>query len=164
MGLFDKALKKGLGKVVGDAVGDVVKSLGDALDIDTINKPAQTQTQPQQNYQQPVYAAAPVQVNIRAEMPGILAQEFAAYAAAPNVSAVTWGVTSGPCKPFDYCLCANGRVVAAIMLTDHNRDRNSAYLNAKAACKAAGVPFINFYTHMPNERSYVVNRIKSFLS
>lgn len=162
MGLFDKALKKGLGKVVGDAVGDVVKSLEDALDIDVTsnNNSNQSVSQPQQ----PAYSQRSDSLNIRAEIQSILAQEFPAYTVAPNVSGVTWGVVAEPCKPYDYCLCANGRIAAAIMLTDHNRDNNTAYRNAKAACKACGVPFINFYTHMPNERSYVVNRIKSFLA
>ena len=49
------------------------------------------------------------------------------------------------------------------MLTPHNRDNNLAFRNAKQACQAAGVPFINFYSHLPNEREYVVTRIRSML-
>jgi hypothetical protein len=27
-----------------------------------------------------------------------------------------------------------------------------------------GLPYINFYTQLPNERAYVINRIKEFMN
>ena len=30
--------------------------------------------------------------------------------------------------------------------------------------KKMGLPYINFYTQMPNERAYVVKRIREFLN
>ena len=96
-------------------------------------------------------------------MDGILAADFAAYEIQRGIDATSLGSPISPCKPYDYCLWENGRLAAVIMLTEHNRDRNALFLNARRAAEQSGIPFINFYTHMPNERSYVRERIRSFL-
>ena len=57
---------------------------------------------------------------------------------------------------------SDGAPRAIVMLTARNRDRNQAFLGAKESANRAGIPFINFYNHLPNEPQYVVNRLKSF--
>ncbi len=113
-------------------------------------------------------AAAPrvdsaAQNDIRAEMDGILASDFSAYQIQRGIDAAALGSPVAPCKPYDYCLWEGGRLAAVIMITEHNRDRNTLFLNAKKAAAQSGIPFINFYTHMPNERGYVTQRIRNFL-
>ncbi len=99
---------------------------------------------------------------IAGEMYTILNSEFPGYDIRTQIAATALGAPDG-CRAFDYGLYLNGTPVLMIMVTDHNRERNRAYNGAKQACANSGVKFMNFFTHMPNERSYVVNRIKSAL-
>jgi hypothetical protein len=69
----------------------------------------------------------------------------------------------GDGKPYDFGVYRLGQLAGVVMLTPHNRDNNRAFKGAKQAAINAGVPFINFYLHMPNERSYASRRIRSLL-
>ncbi|MDR1714138.1 MAG: hypothetical protein LBR39_08330 [Coriobacteriales bacterium] len=62
--------------------------------------------------------------------------------------------------PYDYALSKDGRVAGYVMVTDHNKDRRYGWQLARAAAQLQGVPFINFYTHLANERDYVLERIR----
>ena len=92
----------------------------------------------------------------------ILASEFPEYEVRRDVppSALCVGAEG---TSIDFVLYQGGTPVAAIPLTPHNGDRNQGFYGMKQACCDAGVPFINFYRHMPNTRDYVVARIRSFL-
>jgi hypothetical protein len=178
MGLFDRALKNVIGnaaeKVLSDAVGNIVNRAAGKEDYPDRQRPAAQHTSPypQSPYPQQQTAASPYgqqyaptaagtfEVRDHAYFAQILQAEFGAYQIAEFVPVSTLGGTG---KPYDFGLSQNGRLVAAIMLTEHNRTNNAAFKGAQAACEAAGIPFINFFLHMPNERGYVVNRIKSFL-
>ena len=164
MGLFDKVFGKEIGDAVSkvvqevtseDALGKISDALGDIVGADQQGASSST--------------AAPQETSsydwhdIRSEMPSLLATSFASYEAVRGVPASSLGVDAAPCRPYDYCLYLGGAPKAAIMLTDHNRDNNRAFLNARAAAGSAGIPFINFYTHMPNNPEYVVARIAGFL-
>ncbi len=175
MGLLDSAIRKKVNQVINKTVGtNVTGAIGNAIN-NALNIPGQSQSGVQNSnasygtpaYGTPVYQA-PVQqaVNndIRAMMPDILQSEFSGYAVQSGVAASMLGWGTSVAKPYDYVLYRNGAPVAAIMLTDHNRDRNAPFINAKAFCAQAGAAFINFYTHRPNRRDYVVNRIKGFLN
>ena len=45
----------------------------------------------------------------------------------------------------------------------HSHDSNVKYLIARKYANRIQLPYINFYTQMPNERSYVVSRIKKLM-
>lgn len=92
----------------------------------------------------------------------ILASEFPEYEVRRDVppSALCVGAEG---TSIDFVLYQGGIPAAAIPLTPHNGDRNQGFYGMKQACCDAGVPFINFYRHMPNTRDYVVARIRSFL-
>lgn len=184
MGLLDRMIRKGVNKAIGNAVSDAVSNaVGNAIGG------AQNQSAPAQagtpkfcpgcgaklnsgvrfcgscgavisGGSAPANAAAPEAKKDKAFFAGVLAQEFGAYEVRENVSPAELG---GSGKPYDFGLYRDGRMAGVVMLTQHNRDNNAAYKNAKRACEAAGVPFINFYLHMPNERGYVVSRIKGLL-
>lgn len=66
-------------------------------------------------------------------------------------------------RPYDLCFKKGDEIAVAVMYTPHNRDNNMAYKGAKAACENVGVTFLNFYQHMPNEPSYVLDRIAQAL-
>ena len=92
----------------------------------------------------------------------ILASEFPEYEVRRDVppSALRVGAEG---TSIDFVLYQGGIPAAAIPLTPHNGDRNQGFYGMKQACCDAGVPFINFYRHMPNTHDYVVARIRSFL-
>ncbi len=50
-----------------------------------------------------------------------------------------------------------------IQVVPHNGDKNRGYYNLKKVCEVNNIPFVNFYTHMTNDRAYVEERIKSKL-
>jgi hypothetical protein len=45
-----------------------------------------------------------------------------------------------------------------------SHSENVKYLISRMYAKNVGLPYINFYTNYPNEKEYVVERIKSFLN
>jgi hypothetical protein len=45
----------------------------------------------------------------------------------------------------------------------HSHDKNVKYLISRMYCKKLGMPYINFYLQMENERNYVIGRIKDLM-
>lgn len=102
--------------------------------------------------------------NLKAYFDDILKNEFSEFTVQENVNArFLFPLSSEKCRPYTYVLYDYGKIKAVIMLTEHNGGNTVSFKDAKAACLAAGIPFINFFTHFPNEREYVVNRIRSFI-
>ncbi len=177
MALFDKLAKQGLSGLKGKLEKAAGVDLSRALNNLTNSAGQNQQQYAQQNarpaygtpaygtpaYGTPAYApAAPV--NQHARFAAILQEAFPQYAVRTAVSAAELGFyAGGPAKPYDFVLYQNGVCVGVIMLTPHNRSNNMAFKNARAAAQNAGVAFINFFTHFPNERGYVIARIRSFL-
>ncbi len=166
MGLFDKLAKKGLEglkdkleQATGVDLDNVAEKLADAAGDAVKDKvpAAQATAAPANNN-----AALPA--DLKAHFARILADEFSSYEVRTEAAADNLGfAAASPAKPYDFALIKGGKTAGVVMLTPHNRDRNAAFKNAKAAAAKARVPFINFYDHYPNERSYVIERIKSFL-
>ena len=105
-------------------------------------------------------AAAPAQTNVRAYFAEILASAFGSYQVRENVPLSEFGAQG---RPYDFALYQNGGLAAVVVLAEHNRTRNHPYWNSEKKAKEMGVPFINFYTHMPNERGFVINRINRLM-
>ncbi len=190
MSLFDKA-KRAVNRAVDSAVtksvtGAVENAVGDFFTSVGVNPKqifcqncgkqlnsgtrfctscgAKIEQQPQNTAQQaePSYAPPCACGSMPEYFTKILSEDFSDYTVQRFASAASIGIAANiPSKPYDFALVKNGAVAGVIMLTEHNRDRNSAFLNAKNAALSAGVPFINFYTHMANERGYVVSRIRA---
>jgi len=87
----------------------------------------------------------------------ILSRDFADYEIREMVPAAELGAVG---RPYDFGMYKAGLLRAVVMLVEHNRDNNRAYLGPKEAARLAGIPFINFYLHMPNEYDFVVSRIR----
>ena len=173
MGLFDKA-KKSLGDALSSNLSNkVVKAVEKAtgLDLDQDGQAGSQATQPgfsrqpvpapgqQEAYRSaPAYSPPPVQqVTEKPYFRAILQDCFYNYIIREDVPVAELGGTG---KPYDFALFSGGECCGVVVLVAHNRDNNRAYLGGKAAAIASGVPFINFYTHMPNERGFVINRIR----
>ncbi|MDR1798451.1 MAG: hypothetical protein LBR19_00985 [Bifidobacteriaceae bacterium] len=163
MGLFNKLLKS----TVGEAIEHAVKEVAHAAGKDGQDTAATVQSQAQTPSTQPAPAATPAATGLssQAAFRSLLASAFPELTVRENLPVAELG---GAGKPYDFALfrgAADAAPAAAgvIMLTPHNRDNNRAFKGAKAAAEAAGVPFINFYLHMPNEPGYVTDRIRSLL-
>jgi hypothetical protein len=179
MGLFDKIVKNAVGDALGGALGDALEK-ATGVDInqdgkqggaDVFGVPQGSQSsqasQSAQPAAQPAPAARPAPaaasgtgLNNHAEFAALLAEKFADYQVQEFAPVSVFG---GEGKPYDFLLSKDGSPVIALMLTEGNRYRGKDFVGAKAASEAAGVPFVNFFLRLPNERGYVINRIKTTL-
>ena len=94
------------------------------------------------------------------EIAGSVADEFQLYRTRPRqVYRADWG------QPYTFVMYQGGAPKAVVMLgSGHSHSANVKYLIARMYAKKSGIPYINFYTQMPNEREYVVSRIGKFLA
>ena len=68
-------------------------------------------------------------------------------------------------QPYSFVLETGGKPKAIVMLgKGHSHDENVKYLIARMYAEKLNLPYINFYTQMPNERNYVIGRINKFLN
>ncbi|MDR0435717.1 MAG: hypothetical protein LBH11_02975 [Propionibacteriaceae bacterium] len=177
MGLFDRIIRNAVGSVVEKAVGEKVNDavqgiFGDKTGAATA--PAQPlggkdggRATPQDGGDQQfgskanTQAGAPIGqtsgVKDAAYFGAIITSRLPQYQVSPGVTPEQLGGTG---KPYTFGLYSDGTLKGVIQLVDHNRDRNRPYCSSREAAQAAGIPFINFYTHMPNEPDFVVGRIQ----
>ncbi|MBR5396248.1 MAG: hypothetical protein IK145_00155 [Bacteroidales bacterium] len=93
------------------------------------------------------------------ELAGFVADEAQLYKSRPRqVYKAEWG------EPYTFVLSQGGAPKGIVMLGGgHSHSANVKYLVARMYAKKLGLPYINFYTQMPNERGYVVGRIHKYL-
>ena len=93
------------------------------------------------------------------EIAGYSTEDFKLYKTRPRQAyRAEWG------QPYTFVLYSGLQPKAVVMLGDgHSHDSNVKYLIARMYAKKFGLPYINFYTQMPNERGYVLSRLRRFL-
>ncbi len=173
MGLLSNILKA----VAGKAISEVEEAINNAVSEKT--RPTIREAAPQQSYSDEVpertaaewktyfreilqceYPALAIRENVPVtEIAGFVADEFQLYTTRPRqVYKAEWG------QPYTFVLYEGASPKAVVMLgSGHSHDSNVKYLIARMYAKKCGLPYINFYTQMPNERSYVVSRLKKFM-
>ena len=116
-------------------------------------------------YFREILATAFPQYTVRENVPvtdiaGFANDEFQLYKTRPRQAyKAEWG------QPYTFVLEQLGSVKGVVMLGNgHSHDSNVKYLIARMYAKKMGIPYINFYTQMPNERDYVISRISKFLN
>ena len=68
-------------------------------------------------------------------------------------------------QPYTFLLEQGGTPKGVVMLGKGNsHDSKVKYLIARMYAKKSDIPYINFYTQMPNKRDYVIGRIRKFLN
>ena len=94
------------------------------------------------------------------DLAGFATDSFQLYKTRPyQAYKAEWGA------PYSFVLYAGGGPAGVVMLgSGHSHDQNVKYLIARMYAKKLGIPYINFYTQMPNERNYVVGRIRRFMN
>ena len=58
---------------------------------------------------------------------------------------------------------SNENLKMIIQVVPHNGQNNRFYYNLRKICEENNIKFVNFYSHMTNEKSYVEERIKAAL-
>ena len=93
------------------------------------------------------------------DLAGNAAEEAQLYKTRPRqVYRAEWG------EPYSFVLYQGGVPKGVVMLGNgHSHSANVKYLISRMYTKKIGIPYINFYTQMPNERDYVAGRIRKFL-
>jgi hypothetical protein len=93
------------------------------------------------------------------DLAGFASDEAQLYTTRPTqVYKAEWG------QPFTFVLESDGTPKAVVMLgKGHSHDENVKYLVTRMYAEKLNLPYINFYTQMPNERNYVIGRIRKFL-
>ena len=93
------------------------------------------------------------------DLAGFANDEAQLYSTRPRQAyKAEWG------KPYTFVLESGGSAKGVVMLGNgHSHDSNVKYLIARMYAKKLGLPYINFYTQMPNERDYVIGRISKFM-
>ena len=94
------------------------------------------------------------------DLVGFVTDEFKLYKTRPTQAyKAEWG------QPYTFVLENGGKPVGVVMLGNgHSHDSGVKYLIARMYAKKLGIPYINFYTQMPNERDYVIGRIRKLLN
>ncbi len=177
MGFFDeisKGISKGINKginhsvsqnisdVLSGAVNNVVDSVRDSVKDSVKDNVKSTE---KETISEEQGARTYPQKDLDGYFSDILAENFPGLQIQKGIaaSALGWADSSISVKNYDFILKEKETVKGVIMLTPHNRDNNRAFKNAKVLAAEAKVPFLNFYTHYPNEKSYVIERIQSLL-
>ena len=169
---FGKLLLKIVG-VAKDAAQDYIEKSQNE------NRPAQ-QTRPAQNYASPAaerverektdsewnayfkeillseFPSYTIRENVKVtDLVGFANDEFKLYKTRPTQAyKAEWG------QPYTFVLENGGKAIGVVMLgKGHSHDSGVKYLIARMYAKKLGIPYINFYTQMPNERDYVIGRI-----
>lgn len=140
-----------------------------------------TQPKPQPQYTAPEPTRDRSESEWHAYFKGILAQEFSQYAVRENVPVKDlagdesaefklyenrpqqaykpeWGL------PYTFVLFTPEGVKGLILLgKSQSQYKHVKFMISKMYAKKMGVPFISFYMDAPNERDYVVDRIRKYL-
>jgi len=116
-------------------------------------------------YFREILATEFVTYNVRENVPvtdvaGFANDEFQLYQTRPRQAyKAEWG------QPYTFLLEQGGSPKGVVMLGNGNsHNSNVKYLIARMYAKKSGIPYINFYTQMPNERDYVIGRIRKFMN
>ena len=175
MGLLKNLLKA----VAGDAIDKLKENIEQTVKTN-IPQQRPAQPEPQKSYsseEQPERTAAEWKAYFRdiiqtsypgyivrenvpvTDIAGFVSDEFQLYKTRPRqVYKAEWG------QPYTFVMYQGAVPAAVVMLgSGHSHDSNVKYLVSRMFAKKSGLPYINFYTQMPNERDYVVSRIRKFL-
>lgn len=116
------------------------------------------------NYFKQILAEEFSQYNVMQNVPvqelvGNVSDEFKLYATRPRQAyKAEWGM------PYTFLLCEGSVAKGIVMIGKYQKQyKYVSFLISKMYAKKLGLPFISFYMDAPNERNYVVERIKKFM-
>ncbi|MBR5272716.1 MAG: hypothetical protein IKU25_04900 [Clostridia bacterium] len=65
------------------------------------------------------------------------------------------------CASVDFIVKQDGKLCLAIVVVRPNTYRGMNVIGTKEICDKAGIPYMRFFTSMPNEEQYIEERIKN---
>lgn len=183
MGFLESIVKRQVRRIVNKAVDEVVDNTVGAVIRDSFGQNGREGTQNyNQNYrdEKPNYtqsnrertqyyednstsSAAKRQFiksgerKLRERLMGVFVQDYPDYEVRSNLDAGVHGA-----RKYSYGLYYNGIPRMMIMILDNsNEGRLKEVRLAREASASYGVPYLDFYAHLPNEMEYVRNRIRA---
>lgn len=163
MGLFSKIVKKGLDSLLNPKNNDgFTKTFGN----EDTQKLSEAKNEPVKNDVPMVgkFRNYSVSDKFHNKFSNIINSNFSNYIIKENIVAPVLGIASEtPVKKYSFIICEGNDIKALVMLVPHNRQNNRIYSNAREAAANAGIPYMDFYDHFPNETDYVVQRISAYL-
>lgn len=93
----------------------------------------------------------------------VINTKFPDYELRKNVPASVMRAPEGT-APYTYVLFLNGTARACINVFDNRNEYSlKRYRLAKEACGEIGTPYINFFSHLPNEMSYIEQTLREWI-
>lgn len=97
---------------------------------------------------------------LRANLESVFANEYAGYELKQNVPSTEMGAEYGSVD-YSYGLYKNGAPVAFVNVIEQRNDYSKKrFRMAKQAAENNNVPHMNFFAHLPNETSYISERLR----
>lgn len=167
MGFLTNLLKSEARKIVSDVVDNVVdNTLGQAVRGQENRNTAAT-SGGTSSYSGSVARAGTSkaalksgEAGLRANLENVLSSEWSSFEVRREIPASELGALE-KARAYSYGLYENGQPKAMfLVVTDKNHYLNSAARLAQTACKANGIPCLNFFSHLPNTTEYISQRLK----
>lgn len=171
---FLRGLASEAGRVVADKLGEQIENaVGGSSHQETSETVSRTShPSAERTYREPKRERCTADGNLQHNMDyfrEVLREQFPECTFEENVTAdkLGWSVANAyktygnvyPDRPFEFVMYKDNRLVATILLTDHNRESLAVCKNTIATSEAYHVPCVNFLMQFPNEASYVKERI-----
>lgn len=148
MGFLDSLLKREARKFVSDIVDKAVDNAASTVS-DKVSNTVQEKT------------GFGKSANVYDKIKQVVATEFSDCELRENVSATEMGAEAGAAS-YTYGIYRNGAPVVMInVFTDRNAYRLKRYRLAKEAAEYNRVAHLNFFSHLPNEVSYITERLRA---
>ena len=155
MGFLDKLLGGAAKKALDDAIGNVT---GSNSGSSTFSNP-----EPQQQSRPTLPSDYVPELDVEQKLDKILASEFPAYGFGKEVPPTTMGAVGANMMPYTYVVYMNGQPKLFIMRCWSNTCASRGYRFSKEFAASLGVPLINFLESLPNEESYIIDRLHQYL-
>lgn len=153
MGFFDSLIKSGARKFVSDVVDRAVDNV--------VGNNSNTNSTSARNNSASNNGSIPRGVEATCtRIENVVKFQFEGYELKKNVPASVMNAGNGA-MPYTYGIYLNGTPKAFInVINERNDYRLKRFRLAKVACENAGVPHMNFFSHLPNEIDYIANRLR----
>ena len=160
MGLLESILKRQVRRIVNNAIDEAVDNTVGAALRDAFGQNGTEGTQNFSESSNPSVArrsSGPSGENLlRRRLQEVFAQDYPDYEVRQDLDA---GVPKS--RKYSYGLYYNGMPRMMIMVIDDRNHANRKDVRlAREASASYGVPYLDFYTHLPNEVEYIRNRIR----
>lgn len=149
MGFFDKIFSKETKKFISNMVDKAIDSAAN------INSSSSGSSKGALNN-----ASLTGEAGLRSRLEEVIAEEYNTYELRQNIPSSELSAPFGAVD-YSYGLYKNGAPAALInIITSRNDYSLKCYRSAKEAAVKMGIPHMNFFAHLPNEKGYISQRLK----